>query len=79
MSHDIRRRYFRDWLLDLIEAGRVEPEKAMKYINIAYDKAIPMQRMMKICLNLPRSNKWILLAVTDHVVRMVEQITVEFN
>src|SRR5699024_8241347 len=47
MSHDIRTPLTSviGYLILLKQEGLKDPEKAMKYINIAYDKAIQMQRM----------------------------------
>ena len=83
MSHDIRTPLTSviGYLTLLKQEGLKDPEKAMKYINIAYDKAVQMQRMTEDLFEYTKVKQVdTKLAINRiNVVRMVEQITVEFE
>ncbi|OYW72094.1 MAG: histidine kinase [Aerococcus viridans] len=83
MSHDIRTPLTSviGYLTLLKQEELKDPEKAMKYINIAYDKALQMQRMTEDLFEYTKVKQVdTKLAISNiNVVRMVEQITVEFE
>lgn len=83
MSHDIRTPLTSviGYLTLLKQEELKDPEKAMKYINIAYEKALQMQRMTEDLFEYTKVKQVeTKLAINRiNVVRMVEQITVEFE
>lgn len=83
MSHDIRTPLTSviGYLTLLKQEELNDPEKAMKYINIAYDKALQMQRMTEDLFEYTKVKQVDTKLAVDriNVVRLVEQVTVEFE